>query len=300
MEKKNPNSLGALLTPLPKGSNLVGNLPESETTALSKHADVDQTRIERSILATENGQTIRAMVRANDEQAGTALFLEVKYCAVTYCASPNTEPETLKESTRFIISQYGSLAFHEIREAFRLAAAGKIDASLAAYHGQFSVRILGDVLSTYLDYRTQAGREIRARLNRIEDEMKDEMRATMLREIFGTLAEQYQTLTQANSKYQRWQDLPDWFCLKLVQEDIPQFTIEEKVETWVTAKHWSANQIGTWLLDRNIGKEERIRYKAAKQVIEQDPETFPDELRKEAESAYCKMLVFNRIAQFEL
>lgn len=297
--EKNLNSLGTLLIQSATGSNLAGNLPQTEKTVLSKHVDLDQTRIERSILATENGQTIRAMIRENETEAGTALFLEVKYCAMTYCASPNTEPETIKEATRFVISQYSTLAFHEIREAFRLAAAGKIEASLAAYHGQFAVRILGEVLSAYDDYRTQVGRELRARLREQEDEGENQQRATILREIFGTLSEQYQALTQENRKYQRWQDLPDWFCSKLVREDIPRFALDEKSKTWIIAKHWAVNQVGTWLLTPALSKEERTRYREAKQVIEKDPEAFPDELRKEAESAYCKMLVFNQIAPFE-
>lgn len=279
---------------------MVGASPETARPVLSELADPDTARLERSIVASENGQTIGALIRANEETGGAALIMEIKYCAITYCASPNTEPETLKESARFVISQYSGLNFHEIREAFRFAAAWKIDASLAAYHGQFSVRILGDVLSTYSDYRTQAARQVRARIRAQESERENAERAEAMRQYFGTLAEQFQALVEQNTKYQRWQDLPGWFCERLVREDIPGFSLDEKAKTWVTAKHWAVNRLGAWILNPETAKADRERYRKAKAKTEKDPDFFPDEIMKEAQEAYAKMLVFNRIAPFQI
>lgn len=250
-------------------------------------------------MAADSGQTIRALIAQNEIEGGTAVFMEIKYCAVTYCAAPNTEPETLKEAARFVITQYSGLAFHEIREAFRLAAAGKVEASLAAYHGQFSVRILGEVLSAYNDFRTQAARTIRARIRAQEAEKENADRAEAMRQYFGTLAEQFQALVEQNTKYQRWQDLPGWFCERLVREDIPGFSIDEKAKTWVTAKHWAVNRLGAWILNPETAKTDRERYRKAKAKTEKDPDFFPEEITKEAQDAYTKMLVFNRIAPFE-
>jgi len=239
------------------------------------------------------------MMREDEIKAPTALLAEIKYCAITYCASPNTEPETLKESVRFVLSQYGHLNVAEIREAFRLTAAGKIEANLNAYHGQFTIRILGDVLSGYNDMRTQVAREVRARLRAEQDAEQNKIFAQFLSQKFGTLGEQYQQLVQSNSKYSRWQDLPGWFCERIVREDVPGFTIEEKGKAWINAKHLVVNNLGFWSIDPSVLPADRKRYRAAAEALKNDPETFPEDLRKEAEEAYCKMLVFEKIAVFE-
>jgi len=109
------------------------------------------------------GNTIGAMVR-RDAQMSFGVKLEVEFSAATYCGAPNTLPETIKEGVRFITDQFGHLNLTEIREAFRLAAAKKIEADLSAFYGLFTIQLLGKVLAAYDDYRTAIFREVRAKV----------------------------------------------------------------------------------------------------------------------------------------
>lgn len=250
------------------------------------------------VRAANDGITINSLKNADALKCSAAVQLEIEDCATAYCAAPNTESETITESVRFILTQFGHLNISEIRESFRLAAAGKIEVNLNAYHGLFSVRILGDVLNAYADYRTQMAREERAREQQRIAALEIDIRAEELKERFGTLADNLAELQEVNTKYARWQDLPYWFCRRLIEEDMPKVTVEEKGRVWVEAKHWAVNQLGYWLLDAEVQPESRLRYKAAKSVIDADPDAFPDELHPEAKEAYAKKLVFKHIAPF--
>lgn len=258
----------------------------------------ERSRLEKSCAESIAGRTIGAMMKAGGMEPVVLLHTEVKFCAATYCAAPNTEREVIEESARFIASKFGHMNVNEIREAFRLAAAGQIDASLNAYYGMFSVSILGKVLSAYDDHRTQAYREVRARINAEQQERENEQRAERLKEQFGTIGEQFQALTERNEKYPTWQSLPGWFAEKVVRDDLAGFCHDEKGKMWVTAKAWAVNNVGSWILNPATPDEDRRRYKAAKAEIEKKPDVFPDSLKSEAQDAYAKMLVFSKIAEY--
>jgi len=248
--------------------------------------------------AADDGITINSLKIADALKCSTAVQLEIEDCATAYCAAPNTEADTITEAVRFVLSQFGHFNISEIREAFRLVASGMVAGNLNAYHGQFSVRILGEVLNAYADYRTQIAREVRARKRAAELAALEDSRADMLKERFGTLSENLADLQDVNTKYARWQELPYWFCRRLIEEDTLKLTIEEKGKTWILAKHWAVNQVGSWVLDSTHQPEDRKRYLAASESIKENPDIFPDELKKEAEEAYSKMIVFENIAPF--
>lgn len=237
------------------------------------------------------------MMKSGSMEPVVLLHTEVKFCAATYCAAPNTERDVLEEGARFIASMFGHLNVNEIREAFRLAAAGLIAADLTTYYGMFSINILGKVLSAYDDHRTQTYREVRARIRAEQDAIESEKRAEVMRKKFGTIAEQFQALTKRNDKYPTWQSLPGWFCENVVREDVADFCTDEKGKTWIEAKAWAVNSVGTWILSQSTQPEDRKRYRQAKAAIERDSDTFPPSLKKEAEEAYAKMLVFSKIAE---
>ena len=243
------------------------------------------------------GNTIAAMVR-RDERLAFGLKLDLEFCAATYCGAPNTLPETIGEGVKFVQAQFSHLNLTEIREAFRLAAAKKIDADLSSFYGLFTLQMLGKVLAAYDDYRTAIFREVRAKVAQMEDEHGNEERAEAMREKFGTIAEQFAALQQSNTKYERWQDLPEWFCRRVIEEDLAGITIEEKGKAWVTAKHWAANEVRVWLLDTSVSRDDRKRYAIAAATLDKNPDIFPDEIKKEAQEAYSKMLIFQKIPPY--
>ncbi len=265
---------------------------------LAYPTEQERSRLEQSCAESIAGRTIGAMMKMGGMEPVVLLHTEVKFCAATYCAAPNTEREVIEESTRFIASKFGHLNVNEIREAFRLAAAGQIDASLNAYYGMFSVNILGKVLSAYDDHRTQTYREVRARINAEQQQRENEQRAERLKEQFGTIAEQFQALTERNEKHPTWNTIPGWFAEKVVRDDLAGFCNDEKGKMWVTAKAWAVNSVGSWILNPATPDEDRKRYKAAKSEIEKNREVFPEALKSEAQDTYAKMLVFSKIAEY--
>lgn len=238
-------------------------------------------------------------MRVNDIETIGAMQLELEHCATSYCGCPNTSAETMKEATRFVEDQFGHLCVPEIREAFRLAAAGKIEASLAAYHGTFSVRILGEVLAAYEDHRALTFRRVRAEQQAKQDAADNLERAAAMQEKFGTLGQQLAALQSKNDRYPTFEDVPYWFARKVVDEDLLELHLGEKAEVWIRAKHWAAAQVNNWLADPLLSKGDRKRYDDARLQIEADDECFPAELRPEAEQAYAKMLVFSHIAAYQ-
>ena len=231
------------------------------------------------------------MKRANGPQTVALVRLTVEHCAVTYCGAPNTETATIDECVRFVFAQYGMLNPDEIKEAFRLAASGKTSASLEAYHGQFTARILGGVLSNYLDYRSALAREARSRQAAAEADGAYQRRQDDLFQQHGTAADQIAALDRG--KYKAWKDLPGWLAMRAVKDGLIDLSIEEKQEAWKTAKAYTVNRIAAMLLDPD--KSERDKWLRAAEAIRKDPEIFPEALRPEAEIVYAKMLLYSKI-----
>ena len=60
-------------------------------------------------------------------------------------------------SVYLIVSMFPMLAPAELKEAFKLATAGKLkDINITTYYGKFTVQILGDILKAYLKLRNKA------------------------------------------------------------------------------------------------------------------------------------------------
>ena len=259
---------------------------------------VEPSRMEKSVEMAAQGLTIGTAIRQDEMRAALLIRTEVKYCATTFCAAPNTESATIDECAATILAHYSHFNVAEIREAFRMASVGEIEVNMNAYYGLFSVRVIGEIMSAYNDYRTQAARQVRARMQAQQDAIENEQRAEILREKFGTLEEQFAALKERNDKYRRWQDLPGWFCERVVRDDVAGFSLDEKGKAWIIAKQWSANQLANWIMDPQTPKADRSRYVEVEQAYKENPDVFPEGLKKEAQAAYCKMLVFDRIAKY--
>lgn len=116
----------------------------------------------------DNGpQNIRAMVVANEATALVQLSAELEFAATSYCGAAKTDVSTFDECMDFTVRRFGHLACDEIREAFRLAAAGELgDVNMQSYYGLFTVTMLGAVLHAYDEYRNR----IVAALRRAEND----------------------------------------------------------------------------------------------------------------------------------
>lgn len=287
------NSLSALTAPLAVQPNL-----SKSAGALLQPTDPEQSRLQQSCLSALQGGSIRAQLVADDVLTIAALQTQIEHCASAYCGAPSTPVETLKEATRFVENQFGHLTVLEIAEAFRMAASGRIEADLKAYHGVFSVRILGEVLAAYEDFRALTFRQVRAAWLEQQEAEQQTARAAGMIERFGTLGDQLQALRAKNHKFQTWQDVPLWFCRRCIQEGLIDLEVERKSALWISAKAWAIAQVETWLLDPLTSKSDRDRWRAGQIKNEDDSGCFPAELRTEAEAAYSQMLLFEIIAPY--
>lgn len=102
-------------------------------------------------------------IRANMPASVPLLLLEFRQCAQQYTGCVKTDELVFDECAEFIVTRFGHLNIQEIRQAFRLAAAGELgDVKLDAYFGTFTVGMLGKVLAAYKDYRDRVTKEILA------------------------------------------------------------------------------------------------------------------------------------------
>ena len=117
--------------------------------------------IEKSMrVASKGGEQQESLVVAS-------LGAELEHCAKIYCGARNTSSEVFEEATDFVLSRFGHLGLLEVREAFRLAAAGELPGldtdSIRAYYGEFTIIALGSILRGYDQYRAEIVKEIRRR-----------------------------------------------------------------------------------------------------------------------------------------
>lgn len=114
-----------------------------------------------------NQDNIRGMFAHNPGGAPESLAMELQFVAMSYCGSAKTDETVFDECMEFAEKQFGHLNLGEIREAFRLGAAGELgEVDLQSYYGLFTVATLGAILRAYDDYR----KRIVAALRRAENE----------------------------------------------------------------------------------------------------------------------------------
>lgn len=284
---KDPNSVSDLIQRV-ELSNLPNVWHERSSLAITDPTDA---RVFSLVEKAMDGQSITAMKRTNATQTVVFISLKIEQAAAAYCGAPNTDRATIDECVRFVFAQYGSLNPDEITEAFRMAASGKTDASLEAYHGQFTVKILGSVLSDYMDYRSALAREARSRQAAREAQEEYQRRQEKMLEEHGTAADQIARMSR--DRYKAWQDVPGWLARIAVKDGLINLSIDEKAEAWKTAKAYVVNRIPAMIMEAD--RQEREKWLKAADSVKADPDIFPEVLKEEASTVYAQMLLHNKI-----
>lgn len=88
------------------------------------------------------------------------LAATLAFVAREYGATKEIPAETLAECVKLTMQKFGALGLGEIREAYRMAAAGEISPEQKMWGGVFSAAQLGSVLTTYRKYRAKVAAEI--------------------------------------------------------------------------------------------------------------------------------------------
>jgi hypothetical protein len=111
---------------------------------------------------------IRAM---NESVMDAGLLVSIEYISRNYGARVQVSEEMQDECATLIEQQFGDFSITEIVQAYRLWAAGKIDA-LEMYGGQFNVTQLGRVLASYRVYRFDINQALAREKNNAEAEAR--------------------------------------------------------------------------------------------------------------------------------
>lgn len=221
--------------------------------------------------------------------AGTIGAIAIKYCG----ADIDLSRPAIIESAALLREKFSGIGMDEVLEAFKLAASKQIDANLAAYSGQFTVRIFGEVMAAYIDYRRPLVVEIEKRKSEIEAERLEQekqernqrTRKEIIEEFAGMCAGTVQPFSSPSG-------IPDFWARILTDEKL----VFGDAETWKEAKRIVVERFKT---ARNLAMpDETMSEYDAKQVMYQlqnDPEIFPESLRPRAEILYGQLIVWNEI-----
>lgn len=256
---------------------------------MSEKTGLGQTTLQAVCLGIENPIRSLSADQFRDIAAGTIGAIAIKYCG----ADIDLSRPAIIESAALLREKFSGIGIGEVNEAFKLAASKQIEANLSAYSGQFTVRIFGEVMATYIDYRRPLVVEIEKRKSEMEAERmeleKQERNNRTRKEIIdgftGMCTGTVQTFAAPSG-------IPDFWARILTEEKL----VFGDAETWKEAKRIVVERFKT---ARNLAMpDETLSEYDAKQVmyrLQNDPEIFPEALRPRAEILYGQLIVWNEI-----
>lgn len=105
----------------------------------------------------------KSLRRSDRVEVLASLTADIEFVTRIYCGVDlSTDDELQLTCVEFILKNFAHLGIGELKEAFSLAAAGKLGKiDLSAYYGKFTIRSLGEVLKLYGIFREKAVRELR-------------------------------------------------------------------------------------------------------------------------------------------
>lgn len=259
----------------------------------------------------ENGMAypVRSMTDTAFERAAPAVIL--------LCAQAFTGADGIKQSDGANVALYGEcatilrkyyalLGLEEVKEAFRLAASGKILDSegkrinLTAYGGRFTVNMFGEVLQQYQEWRAKIQSAIlRERENAVEAERTAERHARFVRQT-ESVADCFERLRWTNDEIERWEDVPGWWAKSLNDKKLLTVGETRKKALWLQSKAETVAEAKRDLLaGRSTVLPDMRILRRAVNAYDADPETFPAELTDRAKIVYGKLLVWECLAKYQ-
>ncbi len=187
------------------------------------------------------------------------------------------------------------LSVTEIKQAFELSASGKIDANLSAYHGKFTIQMLGDVLQKYWIFRMNVLARYDSKLDNYHNQQRkkdaDERNERAKQEVidlFKKLKDTYQQTGEFDETQVKS------FHGKIVSDaGLITFSKQEKLQIYAEAKNNVLKQIKTAVQDVNLKPTERRSLKSMLSDISagQQSEDFKSKINAE----YSVLLIIKEI-----
>lgn len=186
-------------------------------------------------------------IRNEDEQfLVDSLTYVLPLCAELYCGIKKNDfnYQILEESALFIYDHFNHLGVNEIKQAFELCAANKIEnVNMTAYYGRFNISMLGDILSAYTKVRNKAYVEINdlhqknlrgeTFVNEV-DHKNFVARQEVIKEFKTELENVKKGLPR---KYNSYEEIRIHWPKILIDNNIIQLDAETKSKLWEQAKH---------------------------------------------------------------
>jgi len=145
-------------------------------------------------------------------QASGLVQLELHRVAAAYGARNEISAEVFSECTQLILQKFPGLGVNEIREAYRMKAAGELEALPKGkgemYGGVFNAEQLGAVLAAYLEQRRKAlAAYLRHQQNEMEAAERAQTKARQQEEFNRRFPELIENM---KAEAQDWRDCPFW------------------------------------------------------------------------------------------
>ena len=222
--------------------------------------------------------------------------VEIGRCAVDYCgADIELSGPAISESASLLREKFSGFSLDEVREAFMLAVSKRIDANLAAYSGQFTVRLFGEVMYAYEEFRRPLFAEMVKEM--VEQGLRDaeeekQARNAKTRE---QIVEEFGQMCRGELQpFENTDSIPNLWAKVLVEE----MQIFGNPSTWIEAKKTVVERFKS--AQSILMADETLSAFDAKRVylaLKNEPDIFPEELKPRAIGLYGRLLVFNEITR---
>jgi hypothetical protein len=128
---------------------------------LDKTVTSQHNAVTAQAVADGLGNSLRRAMQTDRQVTTVALFDALNFCALNYCGARDLSDELVDEMVDFCLTRFGGLGVGEVKEAFRLAAAGELgEIDMKAYYGTLTIGSLGEVLRKYQAHRDEIVRAI--------------------------------------------------------------------------------------------------------------------------------------------
>ncbi len=217
----------------------------------------------------------------------------VVICAKMYSGMQEDKmlPESIQECVRFIYKNFPMLGVQEIREAFSMAAANYWDGiTLSSFYGQFTIAMLGDILSAYLKFRNKILSDVINLKKMYEDAefeaaKREEKNRRAIESVLQDLEDKLISMQSGEEiEWDGWEDVPVFYaeiaCANGWIEDDREF----KGQIWEQAKQLAKKE----LIEQSRNYSNMTEARAAKRKLMQNAE----QTIEPAKRIYSKLLVF--------
>jgi hypothetical protein len=206
-----------------------------------------EERIKLIVAGHEN--QIRNMDKTDVVNSVSAM---VVICAKMYTGMQEDKmmTESIQECVRFIYKNFPMIGVQEIREAFSMAAANHWDGiTLSSFYGQFTIGMLGDILSAYLKFRNKILSDV-ITLKEIKDmeienaAKREEKNKNAIESVLQDLEDKLISMQSGEQiEWESWQDVPAFYaeiaCTNGFIEDDKAF----KAQIWEQSKQIAKHEL---------------------------------------------------------